>query len=122
MTERTQDIYNADELNELLAKTVITRTFEEITGKEIRRIHQVPLQFLPEERAVYRMVMEEFYRVQREYFASTGNHRKDAMLRLVQQITLAAPGGGRAQHAEGVQWRYAFENRDSGGNDGGMGK
>ena len=88
MTERTQDIYNADELNELLAKTVITRTFEEITGKEIRRIHQVPLQFLPEERAVYRMVMEEFYRVQREYFASTGNHRKDAMLRLVQQITL----------------------------------
>ena len=88
MTERTQDIYNADELNRILAKTVITRTFEEITGKEIRRIHQVPLQFLPEERAVYRMVMEEFYRVQREYFASTGNHRKDAMLRLVQQITL----------------------------------
>lgn len=88
MTERTQDIYNADELNRLLAKTVITRTFEEITGKEIRRIHQVPLQFLPEEKAVYRMVMEEFYKVQREYFASTGNHRKDAMLRLVQQITL----------------------------------
>ena len=26
--------------------------------------------------------------MQREYFASTGNHRKDAMLRLVQQITL----------------------------------
>ena len=88
MTERTQDIYNADELNRLLAKTVIIRTFEEITGKEIRRIHQVPLQFLPEEKAVYRMVMEEFYKVQREYFASTGNHRKDAMLRLVQQITL----------------------------------
>lgn len=88
MTERTQDIYNADELNRLLAKTVITRTFEEITGKEIRRIHQIPLQFLPEEKAVYRMVMEEFYKVQREYFASTGNHRKDAMLRLVQQITL----------------------------------
>ena len=88
MTERTQDIYNADELNRILAKTVITRTFEEITGKEIRRIHQVPLQFSPGERAVYRMVMEEFYIVQREYFASTGNHRKDAMLRLVQQITL----------------------------------
>jgi len=88
MTERTQDIYNADELNRLLAKTVITRTFEEITGKEIRRIHQVPLQFSSEEKAVYRMVMEEFYKVQREYFASTGNHRKDAMLRLVQQITL----------------------------------
>ena len=88
VAERTQDIYNADELNRLLAKTVITRTFEEVTGKEIRRIHQVPLPFLPEEREVYRMVVEEFYKVQREYFASTGNHRKDAMLRIMQQITL----------------------------------
>ena len=34
------------------------------------------------------MVVEEFYKVQREYFASTGNHRKDAMLRIMQQITL----------------------------------
>ena len=33
--ERTQDIYNADELNDILAKTVITRTFEEVTGKEV---------------------------------------------------------------------------------------
>ena len=88
VAERTQDIYNADELNRLLAKTVITRTFEEVTGKEILRIHQVPLPFLPEEREVYRMVVEEFYKVQREYFASTGNHRKDAMLRIMQQITL----------------------------------
>lgn len=43
-----QDIYNAGELNGLLAKTVITRTFEAITGKKIRRIHQVPLQLSPE--------------------------------------------------------------------------
>ena len=106
MTERTQDIHNADELNGFLAKTVITRTFEEITGKEIRRIHQVPLQFSPGERAVYRMVMEEFYIVQREYFASTGNHRKDAMLRLVQQITLllrvAAAPNTRKEYNDGT--------------------
>ena len=43
--ERTQDIYNANELNDILGKTVITRTFEEVTGKEIRRFHQVPLSF-----------------------------------------------------------------------------
>ena len=86
--ERTQDIYNANELNDILSKTVITRTFEEITGKEIRRIHQVSLDFTEEERAVYSIVMEKFNRVQREYFASTGNARKDAMLRLMQQITL----------------------------------
>ena len=86
--ERTQDIYNANELNDILGKTVITRTFEEVTGKEIRRIHQVPLAFTPEEEAVYNIVMKEFHKVQREYFASTGNSRKDAMLRLMQQITL----------------------------------
>lgn len=86
--ERTQDIYNADELNDILGKTVITRTFEEVTGKEIRRIHQVPLEFTPEERAAYDIVMKEFEKVQREYFASTGNSRKDAMLKLMQQITL----------------------------------
>ena len=86
--ERTQDIYNANELNDILGKTVITRTFEEVTGKEIRRIHQVPLTFTPEEKAVYDIVMKEFERVQRNYFASTGNARKDAMLKLMQQITL----------------------------------
>ena len=88
VAERNQDIYNANELNDILAKTVITRTFEEITGKEIRRIHQVPLSFMPEELGVYEIVVKEFCRIQREYFASTGNHRKDAMLRLMQQITL----------------------------------
>lgn len=88
VAERNQDIYNANELNDILRKTVITRTFEEVTGKEIRRIHQVPLPFMDEERDVYNIVMEEFSRVQREYFASSGNSRKDAMLKLMQQITL----------------------------------
>ena len=67
---------------------MITRTFEEVTGKEIRRIHQVPMSFSDEERAVYQVVMKEFGKIQRDYFASTGNSRKDAMLRLMQQITL----------------------------------
>ncbi len=86
--ERTQDIYNAGELSEILGKTVITRTFEEVTGKEIRRIHQVPVAFAPEEKAVYTMVIKEFQQLQRNYFSSTGNNRKDAMLRLMQQIKL----------------------------------
>ena len=86
--DRTQDIFNADELSEILGKTVITRTFEEITGKEIRRIHQVPLEFSPEERDAYDLVIKEFQQIQRNYFGSTGDSRKDAMLRLMQQITL----------------------------------
>ena len=84
--QRNQDIYNADELDRLLGKTVITRTFEEVTGKDIRRIHQMPIPFLPEEREVYNIVLKEFYRIQREYYSSTGNSRKDALMRLIQQI------------------------------------
>ena len=43
---RTQDIYNADSLNEILGKTVITRTFYAITGRDIPRIPPVPDSFL----------------------------------------------------------------------------
>lgn len=86
--QRTQDIYNADALDEILAKTVITRTFEEIVGKDIRRIHQVPMLFSAPERDVYQMAMDEFYKMRENYFASSGNSRKDAMMKLMQQITL----------------------------------
>lgn len=86
--QRTQDIYNAEVLDEFLGKTVITRTFEEVTGKEIRRIHQVPVQFSEEERAVYQQAIDEFQKMRWNYFSSTGNYRKDAMMRLIQQIVL----------------------------------
>ena len=86
--QRTQDIYNSEELDEILGKTVITRTFEEVVGKDIRRIHQVPVQFAPAERVVYEMAMEEFYKMRENYFASSGNSRKDSMMKLMQQITL----------------------------------
>lgn len=86
--QRTQDIYNAEVLSELLAKTVITRTFEEVSGKDIRRIHQVPVSFDEAERAVYRQAMEHFYEMRWEYFNSTGNSRKDSMMQLIQQISL----------------------------------
>lgn len=86
--ERTQDIYNADVLDEILAKTVITRTFPEITGKELRRIHQEVVSFSEAERAAYNCVIKEFGQIWSNYFQSTGNSRKDAMLKLMQQITL----------------------------------
>ena len=84
--QRTQDIYNADVLSEILGKTVITRTFEEITGKDIRRIHQVPVKFSEAEKAVYQLAIEKFYEMRWNYFQSTGNSRKDSMMILMQQI------------------------------------
>ena len=59
--QRNQDIYNADVLDDILAKTVITRTFAEVTGKELRRIHQMPIPFAPDEREAYQLVLQKFY-------------------------------------------------------------
>ncbi|MCM1239035.1 MAG: N-6 DNA methylase [Lachnospiraceae bacterium] len=88
LEKRTQDIYNADILSGIVGKTVITRTFEEVAAKDIKRIHQVLLQFPEEEKEVYRKAMNEFSLMRSNYFASTGNSRKDSMMRLIQQIVL----------------------------------
>jgi len=86
--QRTQDIYNSDVLNDILSKTVITRTFEEVVGKDIKRLHQVPINFAPDERCVYQQAIDDFHTMRSNYFASTGNSRKDSMMRLIQQISL----------------------------------
>lgn len=86
--QKTQDIYNAVELDEILGRFVITRTFKEISGKDIIHIHQVPVRFADAERAVYQKALNEFEQMRGRYFASTGNSRKDSMMKLIQQITL----------------------------------
>lgn len=88
LAKKTQDIYNSDILNELLEKTVITRTFEEVVGKDIKRLHQVPVTFAPQEKEVYQHAIEHFQQMRDNYFSSTGNARKDAMMKLMQQIVL----------------------------------
>ena len=88
MGKKSQDIFNAEALDKLLSYAVITRTFAEITGKEIRRIHQIPVSFAPAEREVYKKAVEEFCSMRSRYFALTGNSRKDSMMALIQQITL----------------------------------
>lgn len=86
--KKTQDIFNTDALDKFLSYSVITRTFPEITGKEIRRFHQILVSFSPEERAVYKKAVDEFNSMRQRYFALTGNSRKDSMMALIQQITL----------------------------------
>lgn len=86
--QRTQDIFNADILSDILEKTVITRTFEEVSGKDIKHIHQMPLRFSPEEKVVYQTAIDEFWTMRSNYFKSTGNTRKDSMMKLIQQIVL----------------------------------
>ena len=88
VAQRTQDIFNSEVLSELLGKTVITRTFEEVCGKDIKRLHQLPVWFPPEEKEVYEKAMDEFVVMRNHYFNLTGNSRKDSMMKLIQQIVL----------------------------------
>ena len=83
--QNTQDIYNADALKRILDYTVITRTFEEVTGKRIYEIQQELCKMSGPEKEVYRTAIEEFYKL--EYmFSKTGNTRKDAMLKILNQL------------------------------------
>lgn len=80
-----QDIYNATYLNDLINKTMITRTFEEVSGKDIYKLIQNTVKFNTMEQELYRIVVEEFYKLT-YLFNTTGNSRKDSMLRIIQQL------------------------------------
>lgn len=87
VAQKTQDIYNSDILKELLDKTVITRKFEEVTGRKIYEIENITCKFTPEESELYSIAIKEFYKMQ-YLFKTTGNSRKDAMLRILNQLIL----------------------------------
>ena len=84
----TQDIYNADILKELLNKTVITRTFEEVAGRKIYDINQIMVPFHQAEKDVYITAIKNFHEMRWNYFNSLGNSRKDSMFRILQQLIL----------------------------------
>lgn len=85
VSQFTQDIFNADYLKQMINKTIITRTFEEITGKKLYEIRQVACKMGEEEKRLYSIALDEFYKM--EYlFHKTGNSRKDAMLKILNQL------------------------------------
>lgn len=85
--QENQDIYNSEELKKLIQKTVITRKFNEIAGDKYKVItHRIEQN--DNEKLVYEKIMNEFYEMIPRYFGSTGNSRKDAMLRIIRQLQL----------------------------------
>ena len=85
--KQNQDVYNKDELSELISKTVITRKFKDFAGEkyEVRTHTVTPSEG---EHEVYRVIIEEFCRICELYYNSTGDTKKDAGLRLIRQIKL----------------------------------
>jgi hypothetical protein len=86
--QKTQDIYNSAILKDILDKTVITKSFAEVTGKQIYEIKQEVVGFSPAERAVYFKAISEFEEMRRQYFQPQANARKDSLLRILQQLIL----------------------------------
>lgn len=87
VSQFNQDIYNSDVLKKIIDRTMITRTFEEITGKKLYEIKQVSCHMDDETKRLYKIALEEFYKM--EYlFSKTGNSRKDAMLKILNQLLL----------------------------------
>ena len=85
--KQNQDVYNKDELSELIGKTVITRKFRDFAGEKYKiQTHTVSPS--DGEREVYRVIIEEFCRICELYYNSTGDAKKDAGLRLMRQIKL----------------------------------
>ena len=85
--KQNQDVYNKEELSELIGKTVITRKFRDFAGEKYKiQTHTVSPS--DGEREVYRVIIEEFCRICELYYNSTGDAKKDAVLRLMRQIKL----------------------------------
>lgn len=85
--KQNQDVFNKEELSELIGKTVITRKFRDFAGEKYKiQTHTVSPS--DGEREVYRVIIEEFCRICELYYNSTGDAKKDAGLRLMRQIKL----------------------------------
>jgi predicted RNA methylase len=84
--KETQDVYNAELLKEIVAKTIITRKFEEIVGEKKYSIHTHAVSQTDAEKQLYQMLLSDFLKVCYDFYTSTGNARKEAALRLIRQI------------------------------------
>ena len=84
--KETQDIYNSELLKQLIAKTIITRKFEEIVGEKKYSIHTHSVKQTSEEKDLYNILLKDFMQVCYDFYTSSGNARKEAALRLIRQI------------------------------------
>jgi SAM-dependent methyltransferase len=85
--KQNQDLYNEEFLREIIEKTIITRKFKEIAGEKYK-VENIKVSQEISEREVYRKIIKEFETIAGDYFTSTGNSRKDALLRIIRQLTL----------------------------------
>lgn len=86
--KKEQNIYNERFLRKLISRTIITKKFREIVGEDKYSIETVLVDWNPEEEKLYSIIMDELYTMIQTYCKSTGNNRKDAALKTIQQIQM----------------------------------
>jgi predicted RNA methylase len=84
--KETQDVYNTESLVKILDKTIITRTFFDITGKK-PKFETIRIDQNSSEECVYEIIVKEFQRMM-GYFKKIDNGRKESMLKIVRQIQM----------------------------------
>nr|WP_145401506.1 N-6 DNA methylase [Paenibacillus xylanexedens] len=112
VSQATQHIYNSDTLKALIDSTIITRTFEEITGRSIANIIQSTCSFNNHEHNLYKKIIDEFYEMARNV-NKTGNSRKDKMLEIIQQLNMlirSCSAPHLFKEYEGKGYSSKFEN------------
>lgn len=89
VVQRRQDILNAEVLRDIIGYTMITRTFKEVTGKDLEHRQELRAHMTPEETALYEVALKQFIALEHEYFKSTNmTTRKKAQARIIAQIKI----------------------------------
>ncbi len=98
--KQNQDIYNKDQLWDLIGKSIITRKFKEFAGDKYQVVtHTVPMH--DGEKEVYRVILKEFMRICDQHFKKIKDSKKEAGLRMIRQINLLIKACSVPHHIEG---------------------
>ena len=89
VVQQRQDILNAEELREIISYTMVTRTFQEVTGKNLEHRMELRAKMKPAEEKLYQVALKEFNRLEKEYFRTTNmSARKMAQAKIIAQIKI----------------------------------
>lgn len=89
VVQRRQDIVNAYELRDIISYTMITRTFKEVTGKDLERRRELRAVMTLPELQLYEVAVKQFDMLMDEYFKSRNmSARKLAQAKIIAQIKI----------------------------------
>lgn len=88
INKHNQDIYNRFHLEQVIGATIQTRQFKEVVGDGKYQMITHTVRQKKWEEDFYVEILEEFSKMLGLFYSSTGNQRKDSMLRIIRQINL----------------------------------